>query len=330
MRRIQAPGVETNEIDNSTYSDNSNSNLTDTAALILGFGDFGPDYTPMVITNMNRFTQLYGSPTNEAERYFYYGASEVINSRGQLVCAKLPYDNDVLDKYSYTTYVVSNNLTELSAPFDFINKDLINKNLSVEQIIPDNSFFDVLNMTKLGRSGFEYLANEYGANIPSYAYDLINYAFNASNISMQLWDTFNYYFLQSFVGIYNFIQFTKTFIQNNGVQKAFVSSVNAFFDEQFEKTDVDGYDQPIFKIWNKSDAEDLSEIYAIISNNYYKSLIEARKTNPTATIFDLISEEFARKHTLSDFKDYYTNLNSFIAPVFTDIINRNDTDFKIG
>lgn len=109
-RRIQAPGIEVNEIDRSGYTSTDDNSTTGTTVHLFGFADKGYDYSTMYINTMDTFTNIYGYPKTEAERYFYNGAYEVISRGGNLYSSKLPYDNDSLDKYAYTSYEVINNL----------------------------------------------------------------------------------------------------------------------------------------------------------------------------------------------------------------------------
>ena len=106
MRIIQSPGIELHEIDRSQYDTTENNSIVGTTAFIMGFADKGDDYTTKYINTMKTFVNNYGYPTNEAERYFYNAAYEVINRGGYLLATKLPYDNESLKKYAYCSYTV--------------------------------------------------------------------------------------------------------------------------------------------------------------------------------------------------------------------------------
>ena len=111
MRTITAPGVEWREIDRSGYSPA----MTGTACYILGFANKGEAYKPMEFTSRAAWTSYYGEPDNEAERYFYAAACEVLNQNGRLYCARLPYDNEAFEKMVGYKYNVSDMKTDLSA-----------------------------------------------------------------------------------------------------------------------------------------------------------------------------------------------------------------------
>ena len=94
MRTIQSPGIEIKEIDKSGYS----SAMVGTGCFIPLFSDKGEPYRPMEFTSRSAFEKYYGTPDNEAERYGYAAACEVLNQNGRLWCARLPYDNAAFEK----------------------------------------------------------------------------------------------------------------------------------------------------------------------------------------------------------------------------------------
>ncbi len=94
MRTINAPGVEWKEIDKSGYSPA----MVGTGCFIPLFSDKGEPYRPMEFTSRSAFEKYYGTPDNEAERYGYAAACEVLNQNGRLWCARLPYDNAAFEK----------------------------------------------------------------------------------------------------------------------------------------------------------------------------------------------------------------------------------------
>ena len=102
MRTITAPGVEIKEIDKSQYSPV----MTGTACYIMGFSDKGEPYVPMEFTSRSAFQSYYGDPDNEAERYFYNAAVEVLDQNGRLYTARLPYDNKAFEKMVGVKYKV--------------------------------------------------------------------------------------------------------------------------------------------------------------------------------------------------------------------------------
>ena len=91
IRTILSPGVELNEVDKSQYV--SNAGFAN-RALVMGFASQGPNKTITQITSMTDFKTLYGTPTNEAERYFYNGVDIMLGSGATVVASKIPYASD--------------------------------------------------------------------------------------------------------------------------------------------------------------------------------------------------------------------------------------------
>lgn len=113
IRTILAPGVQINEIDKSQYSPA----MTGSNCYVMGFTDRGEPYQPMEFTSRAAWTNYYGTPDNEAERYAYAAACEVLNQNGRLYFARLPYDNAAFEKVACFKYSVRTGKT-ISADFD--------------------------------------------------------------------------------------------------------------------------------------------------------------------------------------------------------------------
>lgn len=332
MRRIQAPGIEINEIDKSAYNDQFDESLIDTTSLVCGFADKGQDYEAQYINSMNQFVDVYGTPTNEAERYFYYGAKEVLDNRGQLICAKLPYDNDVLDKISYTTYGIAGSLTLLSSPFDIIDQDLVNLNLDVlQQPQRQNSFFDVLNMNKLGRTGFDAINSIDKNAFPKYQADLIDYAFNICHVSLEYWSTYERYFKSSARGIYNF---TKLLDYKIAKEYDFCQtlSANLYQDLSYQDHEAIEYGKvSTIPVQNYADLEELYNIAVKMFETYSSKMAQVDDDgNCLKSLYNYITEDFAHTKTLFDIKEYYYDLARIVDPIFEDIKDKDDTEFNRG
>jgi hypothetical protein len=90
-RSIQSPGVEIREIDLTL----SPILPAGTNIFMTGFAPKGPIDEVLQITSVQEFEQVYGTPTNPAERYFYYGARQVLNSsNGNLFVSRMPYGTE--------------------------------------------------------------------------------------------------------------------------------------------------------------------------------------------------------------------------------------------
>jgi len=86
-RTIQSPGVEINEIDLSLRAVTP----IGTAILIPGFAPQGPTDEVLEVTSLSEFEQVYGKPTNSAERYFYHTVKAAFNSDARILASRLPY-----------------------------------------------------------------------------------------------------------------------------------------------------------------------------------------------------------------------------------------------
>jgi len=86
-RTIESPGIEINEIDLSLRA----SLPVGTNVFVQGFADSGPTDELINVTSVSELEQIYGLPTNAAERYFYHTAKQVLESPGNLLTNRLPY-----------------------------------------------------------------------------------------------------------------------------------------------------------------------------------------------------------------------------------------------
>mgnify|MGYP003641143352 CR=1 FL=1 len=84
---ISSPGVEIREWDFSNVALPG----VGTNVFMTGFTPQGPYDEVIKLTTQQDLDQIYGAPTNSAERYFYHTASEVLNSPANLYTVRLPY-----------------------------------------------------------------------------------------------------------------------------------------------------------------------------------------------------------------------------------------------
>jgi hypothetical protein len=90
-RTIQSPGVEIKEIDLTLRP----VTVEGTSVFIAGFSNQGPIDEILEPTSISEFEQIYGTPTNAAERYFYHTVRNVVNSSpARLLVTRLPYGSD--------------------------------------------------------------------------------------------------------------------------------------------------------------------------------------------------------------------------------------------
>ena len=107
QRTINSPGVEIRESDLSlTAPANVGTNV-----YITGFAQQGPIDEVLLITTKQELVQIFGPPTNSAERYFHHSISELLNSPATVYAGRLPYGDGNGDgfgsKYSALIYPVT-------------------------------------------------------------------------------------------------------------------------------------------------------------------------------------------------------------------------------
>lgn len=106
-RTITSPGVEIRESDLSLIvPQNFGTNV-----FVTGFAPDGPLDEVLKITSRQELDQIYGTPSNSAERYFYYTVRELLNSPANIYTSRLPYGAGSGDgfgsKYSALAYPVT-------------------------------------------------------------------------------------------------------------------------------------------------------------------------------------------------------------------------------
>ena len=106
---LSAPGIEVREYDNSLRI----SNNTGTTVFVPGYASQGPVEEVVQISSISDFENVYGIPTNDAERYFYYTCLAILNNSGlgtTLLTSRLPYGagegDNIANAYTLLAYPV--------------------------------------------------------------------------------------------------------------------------------------------------------------------------------------------------------------------------------
>lgn len=287
MRTIQSPGIELREIDRSQY-DTRETNIVGTASLVMGFSDKGNDYTTRRINTMTEFVNIYGypEPNNEAEKYFYNSATEILNRGGILYTSKLPYDNEALGKFSYTTYSVnSQQPIPLSSTYDILKNEKSS----------DISLYDFLLMPNISVEQ----SNIYNFNIIEF------YNNNEINLSI-ITDMFNYIKER-----YNFRYSSKSafdflFYQEN--------SEYAFNNSVYRLTELLS-DLQSFKTSYLSTEE--------LSNEYSDQVDDIYDTLTTNRNIEGLIEDFGKSNTIKYYRDYFNNLSCVTKSVISNTEQRD-------
>ena len=87
QRTINSPGVEIFERDLSPVVQPN----VGTNTFVAGYTPQGPSDEVIKITTRDELEAIYGTPTNSAERYFYYTVRELLNSPANIYTFRLPY-----------------------------------------------------------------------------------------------------------------------------------------------------------------------------------------------------------------------------------------------
>ena len=121
-RIINSPGVQINEIDESAIQ----ANVFGTDVLITGFASKGPTDEIINVSSVSEFEQIFGTPTNAAERYFYYSVKPMFGTGANLLLSRLPYGSGNGDgfgsQYSAIVYpVVAVTTTAVASALDASN-----------------------------------------------------------------------------------------------------------------------------------------------------------------------------------------------------------------
>ena len=94
-RTIASPGVEIKEYDLSQIAATS----VGTNVLLMGYANIGPTDEVLEVTSFDDFENIYGKPTNPAERYFYNSAKQLYNNNANVYVARLPYGDNLGDGF---------------------------------------------------------------------------------------------------------------------------------------------------------------------------------------------------------------------------------------
>jgi len=106
-RTIQSPGVQISEVDLSI----SQTPAGVTSILLPGFASKGPIAETIAVASLSEFEQIYGTPTNAAERYFYHSVKAAFQSPSDVIVYRLPYGEgagiNTTDLYTALVYPVA-------------------------------------------------------------------------------------------------------------------------------------------------------------------------------------------------------------------------------
>jgi|GEM_PF-680513 len=122
-RTIQSPGIEIREIDMTQRPGAA----VGTSVFIAGFSNQGPTDEIFNVGTFAEFQEIYGQPTNAAERYFYHSTKQAFASDANILVSRLPYgagDATAVDQYSALVYpvrgVATSRISSIAAGTTFV------------------------------------------------------------------------------------------------------------------------------------------------------------------------------------------------------------------
>jgi hypothetical protein len=109
-RTITSPGVQINEVDLSAIVRPTG----ETNIFMTGFTSQGPTDEVINITSLTEYEQIFGVPTNAAERYLYHSAKQILTtSPANLLITRMPYGSAMgegfSNSYSALVYPIKTN-----------------------------------------------------------------------------------------------------------------------------------------------------------------------------------------------------------------------------
>ena len=143
---IASPGVQINEVDQSLIA----RPLGATDVLAIGFANQGPTNDFVDVSSISEFENVFGAPSNAAERYLYYTASQILQSSpANLKIVRLPYGPNFGDSptnsYSVLAYPV---ITGDGLNYDTTISDADVTTYSLQEpvsiVLTDDEYFQLL------------------------------------------------------------------------------------------------------------------------------------------------------------------------------------------
>lgn len=97
IRTISSPGIQINEIDKSIIARPVNFNNT----FVCGFANQGPTDEVINVGSLSEFEDVFGTPSNAAERYFYHSCKQILTQApANLFVTRVPYGSGAGEGFS--------------------------------------------------------------------------------------------------------------------------------------------------------------------------------------------------------------------------------------
>lgn len=191
-RTISSPGVQINEVDESLIARPTG----ETSVFITGFTDHGPTDEVINVTSLTEYEEVFGLPTNAAERYTYHSARQILTtSPANLLVTRMPYGSGAgegyTNSYSALVYAISSNgaTYETSTEYRILEPESILLSEDEYQSLIENdvawseSWLNIpsFNFDGIGRAGFVVLNSNKSTVTNTYDGYYIGIADNSSS-----------------------------------------------------------------------------------------------------------------------------------------------------
>jgi hypothetical protein len=148
-RTIASPGVQINEVDLSLIA----RPVGETNVFLTGFSDQGPTDEIINVTSLTEYEQIFGVPTNAAERYTYHSAKQLLTtSPANLLFTRMPYGSGMGDgftnTYSALVYGISANANtyETATQYQILEPESI--------LLTENEYLDLIENNVAWNNGY--------------------------------------------------------------------------------------------------------------------------------------------------------------------------------
>jgi hypothetical protein len=136
---ITSPGVQINEVDLSVIS----RPIGATDVLVTGFAPQGPTEEIVNVGSVSEFEEVFGTPTNAAERYLYYTSRQILSqSPANLLVSRMPYGSGAgegyTNSYSALVYPIAANESNFSTSTEFTLGE------PVSILLTDDQYYDIV------------------------------------------------------------------------------------------------------------------------------------------------------------------------------------------
>jgi len=297
-RTIQSPGVELREVDLTLRPVITQG----TSVFIAGFANQGPIDEILQPTSISEFEQIYGIPTNAAERYFYHTVKATLQGPSQLKVTRLPYGEGKGEgfnswRYSALLYPVH--------PYES-NMDALTSS-AVNQLSSANAFyFSKPTHVELTLQQYEALVNNevnWSSHVPFNIFD------NSTNIQSD-WNDYNagtddFNFFSSKINL-GLIILNKSQVANNnkfeGYYVALTDNANVNPATPFDSINaVDGINKPLAVINEYAKVPETRLNFALTATKFGDGTSISEIMENAAT-FDISTPSFNDTLTLGVFK----------------------------